>query len=156
MDKNSHLWTSRATTNFLNKNAEQQIQPKLLLLSQNYFLNKFMLLVPTCCRYHNRICCGSLGSLCACISNIWGVFKKRSNFLNSAPTSTESALWILSAPSVRFWQQNAICPILLWALVVELHLLNWACAQAVRQISDKEEIQENALRDLHTITESVF
>jgi hypothetical protein len=41
---------------------------------------------------------------------IRGVFKKRPNFfLNSAPTSTESALRLLSAPSVRFWQQTAIC-----------------------------------------------
>jgi hypothetical protein len=31
-----------------------------------------------------------------------GVFKKRPNFLNSAPTSKESALRLLSAPSVRF------------------------------------------------------
>jgi len=31
-----------------------------------------------------------------------GVFKKRAYFLNSAPTSTESALRLLSAPSVRF------------------------------------------------------
>ena len=33
---------------------------------------------------------------------IRGVFKKRPNFLNSAPTSTESALRLLGAPSVRF------------------------------------------------------
>jgi hypothetical protein len=38
---------------------------------------------------------------------------------------------------------------LLWALVVKLHPLNWACAQAVRWISDKEEIQENAIRAAH-------
>ena len=31
-----------------------------------------------------------------------GVFKKRLNFLNSAPTSTEDALRLLSAPSGRF------------------------------------------------------
>jgi hypothetical protein len=31
-----------------------------------------------------------------------GVFKKRPNFLNSAPTSIESALRLLSAPIVRF------------------------------------------------------
>jgi hypothetical protein len=30
------------------------------------------------------------------------VFKKRTNFLNSSPTSTEGALWLLSAPSGRF------------------------------------------------------
>jgi hypothetical protein len=33
------------------------------------------------------------------------VFKKRPNFLNSAPTSTEGALRLLSVPSGRFWQQ---------------------------------------------------
>jgi len=33
---------------------------------------------------------------------IRGVFKKRPNFLNSAPTSIESALRLLTAPSVRF------------------------------------------------------
>ena len=47
---------------------------------------------------------------------IRGVFKKKPNFLISAPTSTESALRLLSAPSVRFWQQTAICPVSLWAL----------------------------------------
>jgi len=51
------------------------------------------------------------------------VFKKRPNFLNSSPTSTEDALWLLSAPSGRFWQQTAICPVSLWALVVEIHQL---------------------------------
>jgi hypothetical protein len=30
------------------------------------------------------------------------VFKKRPNFLNSAPIITKSALWLLSAPSVTF------------------------------------------------------
>ena len=73
---------------------------------------------------------------------IWGVFKKRPNFLNSVPTSTESALRLLSTPCVRFWQQTAICPIWLWTLVVELHPLNWARAQAVRQISDKVTMKE--------------
>ena len=52
------------------------------------------------------------------------VFQKRPKFLNSAPTSTEGALQLLSAPSGRFWQQTAICPVSLWALVVELHPLN--------------------------------
>jgi hypothetical protein len=88
--------------------------------------------------------------------HIRGVFKKRPNFLNSAPTITESALRPLSAPSVRFWQQTAICPVSLWALVVELRPLKWARAQAVRRISDKEEIQENAIRQLRAITESAF
>jgi hypothetical protein len=57
-------------------------------------------------------------------SELQGMFKKTPNFLNSAPTSIESALRLLSAPSVRFWQQTAICPVSLWALVVELHPLN--------------------------------
>jgi hypothetical protein len=60
---------------------------------------------------------------------------KKNNFLNSAPTSKEGALRLLSAPSGRFWQQTAICPVSLWALVVELHPMNWARAQAVRRIN---------------------
>ena len=52
------------------------------------------------------------------------VFKKRTNFLINSPTRTESALRLLSAPSGRFWQRAAICPVSLWALVVELHPLN--------------------------------
>jgi hypothetical protein len=48
------------------------------------------------------------------------VFKKRLNFLNSVPTRIEGALRLLSAPSGRFWQQTAICPVSLWALLVEL------------------------------------
>jgi hypothetical protein len=71
-----------------------------------------------------------------------GVFKKRMNFLNSAPTSIESALRLLSAPGVRFWKQTAICPVSLWVLVVELHPLNWAYKQAVRRISDKVTMKE--------------
>jgi hypothetical protein len=63
------------------------------------------------------------------------VFKKRPNFLNSWPTNTEGERRLLSAPSGRFWQQTAICPISLWALVVELHPLNWARAQAVLRIN---------------------
>jgi hypothetical protein len=63
------------------------------------------------------------------------VFKKRPNFLNSAPTSIESALRLLSVPIGRFWQHTAICPVSLWALVVELHPLNWARAQARRRIN---------------------
>jgi hypothetical protein len=39
------------------------------------------------------------------------VFKKRLTFLNSSPTSIEGALRLLSAPSGRFWQQTAICPV---------------------------------------------
>ena len=68
---------------------------------------------------------------------IQGVFKKRLNFLNSVLTNTERALQLSRAPSIRFWEQIAVCPISLWALVVKLHLLIWACAQPVRQISDK-------------------
>jgi len=45
------------------------------------------------------------------ITEVRGVFKKRPNFLNSAPTSIESALRLLSAHSGRFWQQAAICPV---------------------------------------------
>ena len=62
------------------------------------------------------------------------VFKKRPNFLNSAPTTTQCALRLLSAPSGRFWQQTVICLVSLWALVVELLPLNWARAQAVRRL----------------------
>jgi hypothetical protein len=61
--------------------------------------------------------------------------KKGPNFLNSSPTSIEDALRLLSAPSGRFWQQTAIYPVSLWALVVELHPLNWAHVQAVRRIN---------------------
>jgi len=68
--------------------------------------------------------------------NIWGMLKKN-NSLNSTPTSTEGTLWLLSTPHDRFWQQTAICPISLWALVVKPHLLNWARALAVLWISDK-------------------
>jgi len=46
------------------------------------------------------------------------VLKKRPNFLNNSPTSTEGALRLLSSPSGRFWQQTAICPVSLWALVL--------------------------------------
>jgi hypothetical protein len=69
--------------------------------------------------------------------------KKRPNSLNCEPTSIESALRLLSAPSVRFWQRTAICPVSLWALVIELHPLNWAYAQAVRRISDKVTMKES-------------
>jgi hypothetical protein len=44
-------------------------------------------------------------------TDIQGVFKKRPNFLNSSPTSIEGALRLLSAPSGRFCQQTAICPV---------------------------------------------
>ena len=68
--------------------------------------------------------------------------QKRPNFLNSAPTSTESPLRPLSAPSVTFWQQTAICPVSLWTLDVELQPLNSARAQAVRRIGDKVTMKE--------------
>jgi hypothetical protein len=71
-----------------------------------------------------------------------GVFKKRQNFLNNTPTSFESALWLLSTHSVWFWQQTAICPISLRALVVELHPLNWVRARAVCRISDNVTMKE--------------
>ena len=76
------------------------------------------------------------------LNGVRGVFKKRPNFLNSASTSTESALRLLSAPSVRFWLQTAICPVSLRALVVELHPLNWAHAQTVRWIGDTVTMKE--------------
>jgi hypothetical protein len=78
------------------------------------------------------------------------VFKRGRNFLNSAPTSKESALKLLSAPSFWFWHQTAICPISLWALFFELHPLNWARAQAVRRrltfLSSAPTSIESALR----------
>jgi hypothetical protein len=64
------------------------------------------------------------------------MLKKEWIFLNSEPTSIGSALRLLTAPSFRIWQQTAICPVSLRALVVELHLLNWTSAQAVSRISD--------------------
>jgi hypothetical protein len=73
---------------------------------------------------------------------ISGVFKKRPSFFNSFPISIESTLQLLSAPSVRYWQQTVICLVSLWALVVELHPLNWVCAQAVGRIRDKVTMKE--------------
>ena len=49
--------------------------------------------------------------------------KKRTNFFNSAPTSIEGALRLLSANGGGFWQQTAISPVSLWALVAQLHPL---------------------------------
>ena len=63
------------------------------------------------------------------------MFKKIPNFLNSV-------LQLQSAPSIRFWQQTAVCPVSLWALVVKLHPLNWTCALAVCSISDKVTMKE--------------
>ena len=96
---------------------------------------------------HNiRKMCRQMKLLVSCFRSsnckVRGVFKKRPNFLNSAPTSTHSAQRLLSAPSVRFWQQTAICPVSLWALVVQLHPLNSTRAQAVRRISDKVTMKE--------------
>jgi hypothetical protein len=71
-----------------------------------------------------------------------GCSKKGLNFLNSMPTSTQRALRLLSAPTGRFWQQTAICPVSVWALVVELHPLNRVRAQAVCQSSDKVTMKE--------------
>jgi hypothetical protein len=73
---------------------------------------------------------------------VQGLFKKRPNYLNSAPISIESPLRLLSASSVRCWLQTAVRPVSLWALVVELHLLYWARAQAIRRISDKVTMKE--------------
>jgi len=73
---------------------------------------------------------------------VWGLFKKRPNFVISTPTNTESALRLQSAPSVRVWLQTAICPVSLCAFVLELHPLNWARAQAVCRISNKVTMKE--------------
>jgi hypothetical protein len=67
---------------------------------------------------------------------------KRDRSLNSSPTSTESELRLLSAPSVRFWKQTTIFSVSLWALIVELYPLNWESAQAFRPISDKVTMKE--------------
>jgi hypothetical protein len=75
------------------------------------------------------------------------LIKKRPNFFNSKPTSMESALRLLSTPSIGFWQQTTIYPISLWALVVKLYPLNWARAQAVCQTP-------NFLNSASTRTES--
>jgi hypothetical protein len=100
------------------------------------------------------------GGVCACLytmpSRCTRGVQKETELFNSTSTSIERALRLLSTRSVRFWQQTAICPISLWALVIELHPLNWARAQAALQISGKDEIQENAIRELRTITESAF
>ena len=72
---------------------------------------------------------------------IQGMFNKRPNFLKSAPTSTGGVMHLQSTPSIRFSQQTAISPVSLWALVVKIHLLKWASAQAVRQNSDKVTIK---------------
>jgi hypothetical protein len=84
----------------------------------------------------------SVGRINYSLRKIWGLFNKRPTFLDSVLTSIESALWLLSAPSVRFWQQTAICLVSLWALVVELHPLNWACAQAIHRISEKVTMKQ--------------
>ena len=81
-----------------------------------------------------RTCCDGVQFSCQIFLNL-RVFKKRLTFSNSSPTSMEGALRLLSSPSGRFWQQTAICPVSLWALVFELYLLNWARAQAVRRIN---------------------
>jgi len=51
-------------------------------------------------------------------------------------------LRLLSTPSGSFWQQTVLCPVSLWALVIKLHPLNWARAQAVRRMSDKVTMKE--------------
>jgi hypothetical protein len=88
--------------------------------------------------YHNIFFLYSVGNhISIQASSVWRRYyinlcsKKRQNFLNKSPTSREGALRLLIAPSGRFWQQTAICPVSLWGLVVELHPLNWARAQAV-------------------------
>jgi hypothetical protein len=66
------------------------------------------------------------------------VFKNTQNISNSAPTSPESTLRLQRAPSGRYWQQTATRPFSIWALVVELHPLNWA----VHRNADKVTMQE--------------
>jgi hypothetical protein len=76
------------------------------------------------------------------------VFKKRPNVLKSAPTSTEDVLRLLSAPSDRFWQQTAICPVSLWSLVVELHPRNWVLARAVRGINPTNSLWTFSVQEM--------
>ena len=66
--------------------------------------------------HYFQISCLPLKGLRTSTNVVRGAFKKRPNVLNSAPNSTESALRLLSAPSVRFWQQTAICPVSPWGL----------------------------------------
>ena len=70
------------------------------------------------------------------------LFKKRASQLGAFNSRSDISLRLLNAPSVRFWQQTAICLVSLWALVVQLHPLNWARAQTVRPISDKVTMKE--------------
>ena len=101
-------------------------------------------IIAVCSEIHTKHTVWAERGLVECL-NCWrtrGVFKKRPKFLNSAPTSRESALRLLSARRVRFWQQTAICPVSLWALVVELHPLKWARAKAVRGFGDKVIMKE--------------
>ena len=56
-------------------------------------------------------------------NKIRGVFKKRPNFLNSAPTGTEGALRLLSAPSGKFWLRVWLaryfkCSVFFWTHLV--------------------------------------
>jgi len=76
------------------------------------------------CFLERTFCDGTQFSYCIFLNLC--MFKKIPNFSNSLPTSTASALQLLSTPSGRFWQQTAICPVSLWVLVVKLHPLNWA------------------------------
>jgi hypothetical protein len=55
-------------------------------------------------RFLKRTFCGGAPFSYRIFQNL-RVFKKRQNFLNSAPTITEGALRLLSAPSGRFWQK---------------------------------------------------
>ena len=81
--------------------------------------------------------------------NLRGLFKKGQNFSNIPPISTQASLRLLGATSGRFRQQTAIFPASLWALVVELHPLNSARAQALCRISDKvkmKDLEEQCVR----------
>jgi hypothetical protein len=105
-----HVFTKPITQPSLGSLSNSSCKQRNVLL-----LNECWMIQPSCC---SRVQLAQ--------PNVQGVVKKRLTFLNSAPTSTVSALRLLSAPSVRFWQQTAIYPVSLWALVVELHPLNWA------------------------------
>jgi hypothetical protein len=125
-----------------------KLQCPCLLMANNCFCKNYRCDCLNCFKLHN-ICASIVTKLqlkyfkkSKNLNNFTNPFyvtylrsKKRSNFLNSSPTSIEGALRLLSAPSGRCWQQTAICLVSQWALVVELHPLNWARAQAVRRIN---------------------
>ena len=102
--------------------------PEMSIRNYHYYLRNS----PEECSSHKKICflyhASSGRPYCTPVL-------KRPNFLNRAPTRTEDALRLMSAPIGRFWQQTVICPVSLWTLVVQLHPLNWTRAQAVRRFN---------------------